>query len=143
MKFTLIIFLLFLNSHLQAQDEMYTKDLQNGYYWHSLNSPIPFSNPKHYFLSGMLERYNILKLATNKDHLSDCRDELTRLQEEKKSDLIDIELVVQAINEFYSNKNSLSIPIINAYCYCIKEIADVNKEELTRYKNKITERYRN
>ncbi len=120
---------------------MYTKDTENGYSWLSLQNSIPYSNPKHDFLSGMLERYNILRIAQNKDYLIDCRDALTRLQSEGKTEEISIDIVVNNINKFYTDQSNLPIPIINAYCYCIKEMAGESKTELNEYLRKLLETF--
>ena len=115
---------------------------QNGYFWHSLSSPVPYTNPRHDFLSGMLERYRIIKIAENKDYLSDCRKELQNLQEDMTYKSFGLDVVVKAINNFYSFQEYLEILIADAYCYCIKEIADISKSELIKYKNELVERYK-
>ena len=124
-----------------AQQDQEVK-AQNGYFWHSLSSPVPYINPRHDFLSGMLERYRIIKIAENQDYLSDCRKELQNLQEDMKQKSFNLDVVVKAINNFYSVNENLEILIVDAYCYCIKEIAGVSQEELMEYKKEMLERYK-
>lgn len=139
----LSISLLFLAISISAQNQANLDYSENGYYWLSLHNPIPFSYPKHKYLEGILERYNILMMATNKDYLADCRLELAKLQKEGRSNLIDIDILVKAIDKFYSNQSNLSIQILDAYCYCIKEIAGLSKEELIKYRDELFKRYKN
>lgn len=141
MLYKFLPLLVLLAAVTQAQDKLYTKDMQNGYYWHSLNSPVPFSNPKHHFLSGLLERYNILKSATSRDYLSDCREELVKMQTEEQPEFREIDHIVKLINSFYSYENNLFIPIADAYCYCIKEAAGADNGDLESYLDEIIKRY--
>ncbi|MBS4034625.1 MAG: hypothetical protein KGZ85_09180 [Ignavibacterium sp.] len=115
---------------------------QNGYFWHSLSSPVPYTNPRHDFLSGMLESYRMIKIADNKDYLRDCRKELQNLQEDMTLKSFSLDVVVKAINNFYSFQENLEILIVDAYCYCIKEIAGASNEELGKYKKGLIKRYK-
>ena len=146
MKILIIIvsFLFLLNTNLWAQDEMHTKDKENGYLWVSLKTNYNSSiyHPKYNFLILMLNRYETLRIKNNEDYFIDCRDELTRLKSESKAEPITIDIIIKKIDEFYTIKENLFIPIEDAYCYCIKEIAGAGKDELSKYKNELMERYK-
>jgi len=142
MKLVIIFAIMIYNFPIVTQQVQEVKT-QNGYFWHSLSSPVPYTNPRQDFLSGMLERYRIIKIAENRDYLSDCRKELQNLQEDMKQKSFNLDVVVKSINNFYSVSENLDILIVDAYCYCIKEIAGISKSELIKYKNELVERYKN
>lgn len=142
MKLVILFAIMIYSFPVAAQHKDQEVETQNGYYWHSLSSPVPYGNPKQDFLSGMLERYKIIRIAENKDYLSDCRKELQNLQEDMKLKSFNLDIVVKTINNFYSVKGNLEILISDAYCYCIKEIAGVSREELINYKIELFERYK-
>lgn len=137
----LFLIIVFNLPSLAQQSEQDIKK-QDGYYWHSITSPVLYGNPKLDFLSSMLERYNILRQAENKDYLNDCRAELHKLQEDSRRNDFGLSKIVKLMNNFYSVKDNLDIPIVDAYCYCIKEVAGASKEELIKYKNELLERYK-
>ena len=139
--FLFSIIVLSLTTSAQQKEQDITK--QDGYYWHSITSPVLYGNPKLDFLSSMLERYNILRQVENTDYLSDCRAELHKLQDDSRRTDFGLGKIVKLMNNFYSVKANLDILIVDAYCYCIKEIAGVSKEELIKYKNELVDRYKN
>ncbi|MFO7526633.1 MAG: hypothetical protein R6W68_14365 [Ignavibacteriaceae bacterium] len=140
MKLVILFAIMIYSFPIAAQQDQEV-ETQNGYYWHSLSSPVPYGDPKQDFLSGMLERYKIIRIAENKDYLSDCRKELQNLQEDMKLKSFNLDVVVKTINNFYSVNENLEILIADAYCYCIKKIAGVGKEELMEYKKKFLKSY--
>lgn len=142
MKILIFIILLLISSSVYAQDKEYTMGKQNGYYWISLENSGPLSSSKFNFLSNKLTIYEGLRKFKQTDHFSDCRNELNKLQNEGKSDSIDLDYIIKWIDHFYSKKEYLFIPVADAYCMCIKEIAGVSKEELINYKNDLFERYK-
>jgi hypothetical protein len=137
MKLVILIIIIIYSFPAAAQYKEQEIESQNGYYWLLLSSPVPYTNPRHDFLSGMLERYRIIKILVNKDYLSDCRKELQNLQEDMTYKSFGLDVVVKAINNFYSFQENLEILIADAYCYCIKEIAGVSQEKLMEYKKEI------
>lgn len=139
--FSLII-LLFNTTNLFTQEKNYTMGKQNGYYWNSLESRDPLSASKFNFLTNKLTIYETLRKLHTKDHFSDCRSELTKLYEEGKSDSVDLDFIINWIDFFYLVKENLFIPVADAYCYCIKELAGVREEELIKYKSELIERYK-
>ncbi|HSL89088.1 MAG TPA: hypothetical protein VK870_07295 [Ignavibacteriaceae bacterium] len=143
MKLVILIIIIIYSFPAAAQYKDQEIESQNGYYWLLLSSPVPYTNPRHDFLSGMLERYKIIRIAENKDYLSDCRKELKNLQEDMTLKSFGLDVVVKAINNFYSFQENLEILIVDAYCYCVKEIAGAGNEELSRYKNELIKRYKN
>lgn len=142
MKLVILFAIMIYSFQIVAQHKDQAVETQNGYYWHSLSSPVPYINPRHDFLSGMLERYKIIRIAENKDDLSDCRKELQNLKEDMKLKSFNLDVVVRAINNFYSVNENMEILIADAYCYCIKEIAGLSKEALMNYKSELIERDR-
>jgi hypothetical protein len=143
MKYFFLLFIILFNTtNLFAQDKNYTIGKQNGYYWNSLESRDPLSTSKFNFLTNKLTIYESLRKLQTTDHFSDCRSELTKLYEEGKSDSVDLDFIIKWIDSFYSVEENLFIPVADAYCYCIKEIAGVSKEELMEYKKEIFERYK-
>lgn len=143
MKILFLFSILVFNLPSLAQQSDQDITNQDGYYWHSITSPVLYGNPKLDFLSSMLERYNILRQVENKDYLNDCRAELHTLQQDSRRTDFGLGKIVKLMNNFYSVKDNLDIPIADAYCYCIKEIAGVSPEELLKYKNELVERYKN
>ncbi len=140
-----LIAFLFITITSSAQDKDYTDGKGNGYFWLSLNINYnsPLYNPKYDLLNIMLIHYNWQKNSWNEDYLIDCRDEITRLLSEDKTESTSFDTVIEKIDSFYTDQSTLPIPIVNAYCYCIKEIAGAGKDELSKYKNELMERYKN
>lgn len=127
-------------SILQAQSERYTKGAENGYAWKTMENPLLiYDDSKYNYLSGMLERFNLLKENYPRiEHLI-CTDDIKKLQAQNKSDEITLDHIVKAIDKFYSYEFNMIIPIIFAYCYCIREFAGADKNELKKYREEILE----
>lgn len=143
MKALMIFLIVFMSLTVSAQYKEYTNGKQNGYYWNSLESRDPLSTSKFNFLTNKLTIYETLRKLQTTDHFSDCRSELIRLYEEGKSDSVDMDYIIKWLDSFYSAEENLLIPVGDAYCYCIKEIAGVSKEGLINYKSELIERYKN
>ena len=43
------------------------------------------------------------------------------------------------INQFYDRRKNLVIPIMLAYCYCIKDYSGLDMEKLEMYREKLLE----
>jgi len=140
MKFkVLIFFLAFANIFLFAQDKRYTKDAENGYVWIGLNQSYNIlTDYKFEYLASMLENQRYMIMYQKKPKMPiGCRDEIAKIGESKKSEEIDLNFMVKKIDEFYSRKENLIIPIIGAYCYCIKDLAGLNTEDLESYRQEL------
>lgn len=133
----LLVFLfLSLNLLIPAQDKRYTHDSENGFMWQDFNKRMIMKDVKYDFLSAMLDNLKVKKLSGNyKDDLG-CDKEIKELQLKEKN-VLDLHLVVKKIDIFYSDSDNLIIPINYAYCYCIKELAGYNTEDLQAYREKL------
>jgi hypothetical protein len=118
-----------------AQTQRQTKGADNGYAWHAMESPhlLP-GNSKHNYLSGILERYAILKENYPESVRLGCSEEINQLLQSGRSADISLDDMVNAIDKFYRNNQNMIISIIFAYCYCIKEKAGVSKKDLAVYR---------
>ncbi len=121
-----------------AQSQRFTKGAENGYSWSSMSNPLQiYDNSKYNYLSEILERYRLLKQSFPEVEYLGCGNELNDLLKSGESDNISLEDMVKAIDEFYSDTENLSIPIIFAYCYRIKDLAGASEDELINYKKEV------
>lgn len=136
----LISLILLITFTLFAQPERYTKGAENGYAWRAMENPaVAYSDTKYKYLSEMLERNGTInERFPEVEHLG-CRNDINKLLEDGMSDELSLDDMVDAINEFYNKDENLSIPIVFAYCYCIKEIAGTSMHKLVEYKNEVLE----
>ncbi|MFI5237962.1 MAG: hypothetical protein ACHQLA_08490 [Ignavibacteriales bacterium] len=133
-----IAFFILISSASIAQTERYTKDAENGYAWIEMEKEqIMFSTSKDTYLSSILQRFNLLQEKYPELESLSCGEEINQLMETGKSDEISLEDVVLSIDEFYTHRENLIIPIIFAYCYTIKKMAGADKKELKSYKNEV------
>ena len=138
MKENLIItFLLISFLSVQAQERS-TKGADNGFAWNSMSNPLVlFDDSKYNYLSGILQRYALLKENFPEAEKLGCGEEINNLLSQDKSDEISLDDMVTAIDKFYRNPENMRIPVIFAYCYCIKQKAGVSKKELADYRNEL------
>lgn len=139
-KILLLVFLLFpVQSFSQTQDERYTKGAENGYVWLSLNqSKNTLTDYKFEYLAGMLENQRYMILYENKPKMPiGCRDDISKLYESKNSEELDLNFLVKMIDDFYSRKENLVIPVIGAYCYCVKDLAGLSLKDLESYRQEL------
>jgi len=136
----LIGIILLITSTLFAQPGRYTKGAENGYAWIAMENPgVAYSDTKYKYLGGMLERYGMVnERFPEVEHLG-CRNDVNKLLEDGKSDELSLDDMVDAIDKFYSKSENLVIPIVFAYCYCIKEIAGMSNDKLKEYREEILE----
>jgi hypothetical protein len=121
-----------------AQSERYTKGAENGFAWKAMINPLLiYDDSKYNYLSGMLERFNLLKENYPAIEFLFCKDDIQKLQLQKKSDDVTLDYIVKEIDRFYSYESNMVIPIIFAYCYCIKESAGADSYELRKYRNDV------
>lgn len=140
MKFHLIIFLaVLISGFVFSQDKRYTKGAENGYVWLTLNQSYnTLTDYKFEYLASMLENQRYMIKYDNKPKLPiGCRDDITKLGESNKSEELDLDFMVEKIDEFYSRKENLIIPIIGAYCYCIKDLAGLSTKDLESYRQEL------
>ena len=88
-------------------------------------------------MSSILDRIKVTNQKYPELSSLGCREEITLLSKQGKSDEISLNDVVNKIDEFYSQKDNLIIPIIFAYCYTIKKFAGASLEELAVYRNEV------
>jgi hypothetical protein len=140
MKFQVIIFLaVIINSLLFAQDERYTKGAENGYVWITLNQSYnPLTDYKFEYLASMLENQRYMIKYDNKPKMPiGCRDDIAKVGESENAEELDLNYMVEMIDEFYTRKENLIIPIIGAYCYCIKDLSGLTRDDLENYRQEL------
>jgi hypothetical protein len=140
MKILLIFLFLFsIHQSLLAQDNRYTKGAENGIVWLSLEQPTnTLTDYKYQYLSNMLDNQRYMILYQKKPKLPfGCRDDIEKLGKSPKSAEYDLDLMVKMIDKFYTVKENLIIPIIAAYCYCVKDLAGLSAEELESYRQEL------
>ncbi|MCU0344828.1 MAG: hypothetical protein MUF28_13530 [Ignavibacterium sp.] len=140
MKFQVIIFLaVIINSLLIAQDRRYTKGAENGYVWITLNQSYnPLTDYKFEYLASMLENQRYMIKYENKPKMPiGCRDDIAKVGESENAEELDLNYMVEMIDEFYTRKENLVIPIIGAYCYCIKDLSGLTREDLENYRQEL------
>ncbi len=147
MKKILTITLLLLAFSVFAQDKFYTKGLVNGYAWTDKNSTMALTHSKTESLGAILERRNSLSQQNNELNKSsfplDCESDIITLDKLDKSKTIDIDVLVKMIDEFYVKKENLIIPVLGAYCCCVKKLSGVSPEEIEKYRTKLFEYSKN
>ena len=123
-----------------AQANRYTKGAENGYSWEAMGNPLRiYNDSKYIYLSEILERHRLLKQNFPEVGHLGCSEELNNLLKSGESDNISVDDMVKSIDEFYSYSENLPIPIIFAYCYCIKELSGASKADLNDYKIEVIE----
>lgn len=140
MKFHLIIFLAVLIScFVFSQDKRYTKGAENGYVWLTLNQSYnTLTDYKFEYLASMLENQRYMIKYDNKPKLPiGCREDIAKVSESENVEELDLNVMVERIDEFYSRKENLIIPIIGAYCYCIKDLAGLSIKDLESYRQEL------
>lgn len=135
-KIVFFIINIFLTINLFAQDVRYTHDAENGYMWQDFEKRMIAKDMKYDYLSTMLDNQKIKKLSGNYKNKLGCDADLNFIQQNGEKE-IDLHLIVKMIDNFYSEKDNLIVPINYAYCYCIKELAGNKSEELEIYREKI------
>jgi hypothetical protein len=124
--------------NLFPQAERNTKGAANGYAWLAMdNQAIMYSLSKDNYLSSILDRFRITKEKQPEIASLSCKEDISKLSGEGKSNEISMSDVVREIDNFYSIENNLVIPIIFAYCYTIKKIAGASIEVLSDYREEV------
>ena len=134
----IFISVIFFANYIFPQSERYTKGAENGYAWLAMADPaLHYSISKENYLSSILERLRITKEKHPEIASLSCREDINTLTKQENSNEISISDVVFEINNFYSTKDNLVVPIVFAYCYSIKKFAGVSNEELDVYRNEV------
>lgn len=137
MKYLTIIILI-TSIYIFPQSDRYTKGAENGYAWITMNDPtLMYSTSKENYLSSILERLRITKEKHPEIASLSCKEDINELSKQDKSNEISISNVVFEIDNFYSTKENLVVPIVFAYCYTIKKLAGVREEDLIVYLNEV------
>lgn len=134
---TIIFLIVILHSfNLSAQDKNVTKGLPNGYAWISPLSVHPPVYAKEESLLACLQQRNVLSeidSSINKRSFPlGCDNDINELLHKNAS--IEIKDIVKMIDNFYSIRENLVIPVLGAYCYSVKELAGVDIKELENYR---------
>ena len=135
----LFVLLLVVQSFSQTQVERYTKGAENGYAWLSLNqSNNTLTDYKFEYLASMLENQRYMIKYDNKPKMPiGCRDDIARVGESENAEELDLNVMVEMIDEFYTRKENLIIPVIGAYCYCVKDLAGLSVKDLEGYRQEL------
>ena len=144
MKFAIQIILIYISIlyftvELLAQDKLYTKGLPNGFAW---TAPLTLSKNVYGKEESLIEsvqqrisRSKIDSSYNNKTFPLNCDEYVNKLSSENVT--IDIKEITKQIDVFYLNKENLVIPVLGAYCYCVKKLVGVDAEELENYRQKL------
>lgn len=133
-ELTFAIFLIFLiQIHCLAQDKRFTRGAENGYMWIDFEKYSIMRDMKYDYLSSMLERQRIINLFQLQNDSLGCKEEIKTLLEINEQNQIDLSVMIKKIDMFYSEEKLRIIPIVFAYCYCIKEMAGRSEKELNEY----------
>lgn len=137
--FSIFIVMLLFHSIILAQNKPLTKGADNGYAWISLSQPInKLIDHKRNYLSLILDNQKLQKLSgTQLPVLFNCDKEILALQKDIEFNSIDLDIIIGLLDEFYSDKDNLIIPVLGAYCYCIKNLAGTDKTELENYRQEL------
>ncbi|MBK9096913.1 MAG: hypothetical protein IPM14_02100 [bacterium] len=123
-----------------SQSERLTKDLENGYTWIRMEAPAQYySTSKDTYLSSILERIRLTGEKYPEIASLGCKEEIKKLYEDGKSGEISMSDIVRKIDDYYSDENKMTVPIIFAYCYTIKKLSGASKAELAEYEKQVME----
>ncbi|MFZ1518243.1 MAG: hypothetical protein WAU11_05680 [Ignavibacteriaceae bacterium] len=140
MKWTLTIALSFFTLTTLAQDKFYTKGLANGYAWTAPPSASMLAYSKGESLSGMLNRRKYqTQIQRDVSFPLGCDAKVEELLKSDSSPVIDLQTIEKMIDEFYDNKENLVIPVLGAYCCCIKELSGESFEDIEKYRQELLE----
>ena len=110
---------------LLAQDKLYTKGLPNGFAW---TAPLTLSKnvygKEESLLSSLQQRSYLSEVDTSKSNRTfplNCDELINKLSGDNAE--IDFKDIAKQIDIFYTNKENLTIPVLGAYCYCVKQLS--------------------
>ena len=128
-----IFIILLIQIHSLAQDKRFTHGAENGYMWIDFEKYSIMRDMKYDYLSSMLERQRVINLFQLQNDSLGCREEIKTLLKTNEQNQIDLSEMVKQIDMFYSSEKLRIIPIVFAYCYCVKEMAGRSEKELNEY----------
>lgn len=120
-------------------DKRFTQGAENGYSWlEYAKTSHTVEDYRYNFLAAMLDYHRGRKQMGLKHKLPiDCFDDIYKLGEAGKGEEIDLHAMVMLIDKFYSKEENLIIPILGAYCYCVKSLTDLSNEKLENYRQEL------
>ncbi len=123
----------------QHLNERFTHGAENGYSWlEYAKTSHTVEDYRYNFLASMLDYHRGRKQAGLKPKFPiDCFDDIYKLSEAGKGEEIDLHAMVKLVDKFYSSKDNLIIPILGAYCYCIKSLTDLSEIKLEGYRKEL------
>lgn len=142
------IFLIFLlavsvsfsqNKDVYNLDKRFTNGAENGYsWWEYAKTSHTVEDYRYNFLAAMLDYHRGRKQMGLKPKFPiDCSDDIYILSEAGKGEEIDLHAMVRLIDKFYSYQDNLVIPILGAYCYCVKSLTEISDEQLEDYRQEL------
>ena len=138
MKIVLTIVLSLFTLTILAQDKFYTRGLVNGFAWTAPPSASMLAYSKGKSLSRMLNRRKYqTEIQRDVSFPLGCEAEIEELLKAKSSSTIDLQTIEKMIDEFYDNQENLAIPVLGAYCCCIKELTGDSTVEIEKYRKKL------
>ncbi|MBK7631488.1 MAG: hypothetical protein IPJ23_12445 [Ignavibacteriales bacterium] len=140
MKIILTIALFLFALNILAQDKFYTKGLANGYAWTASPTVSMLAYTKGESLSRMLNRRKYqTEIQRDVSFPLGCDSEIEDLLNAKASSTIDLQTIEKLIDKFYEKEENLTIPVLGAYCCCIKELAGKSVKEIEMYRKELLE----
>lgn len=123
----------------QHLNERFTHGAENGYSWlEYAKTSHTVEDYRYNFLASMLDYHRGRKQAGLKPKFPiDCFDDIYKLSEAGRGEEIDLHAMVKLVDKFYSRKDNLIIPILGAYCYCIKSLTDLSEIKLEGYRKEL------
>lgn len=127
------------NKDVYNLDKRFTHGAENGYsWWDYAKSSHTVEDYRYNFLAAMLDYHKGRKQAGLKPKFPiDCYDDIYKLSEAGKGEEIDLYAMVRMIDNFYSKEENLIIPILGAYCYCIKSLTEISDNQLEDYRQEL------
>jgi hypothetical protein len=123
----------------QHLKERFTHGAENGYsWWAYAKTSHTVEDYRYNYLASMLEYHRGRKQLGLKPRIPvDCFDDIYKLSESGIGNEIDLYAMVKLVDNFYSDDENLIIPILGAYCYCIKSLAGLNEKDLEKYRQEL------
>ena len=146
MKTILLILIVSASAMLYSQnqdaynlDKRFTHGAENGYsWWEYAKTSHTVEDYRYNFLAAMLDYHRGRKQVGLKPKFPiDCFDDINKLGEAGKGEELDLHAMVKMIDKFYSKEENLIIPILGAYCYCIKSLTNLSNEKLENYRQEL------
>jgi hypothetical protein len=124
--------------NLVAQDKFYTRGLDNGYGWTASPTVSKLAYTKSESLSRLLIRRKYqTEIQREVSFPLGCDVEIEELLKSNSSSDIDLQTIEKMIDKFYEKKENLVIPVLGAYCCCIKELSGASQEDIEKYRKEL------